>query len=192
MSQETTEEKILQRYIELGGLVKDGQMVNLEKKGRATQWVQERDKYIEQVLAQKRIELDSKYGKFIIQTNEVQSYLVALIKLRTFSQDKKFHSDLERIQLGPLVGYFTVLARSELELEILEKLKRYKDYRDALAHKMFTDKKLTPEECDEALSIGEELIEFFTTDIRQGGLTEVQIIAIVSLLHSFGAEQDIH
>jgi hypothetical protein len=191
MPQKTTEEKILRRYIELGGLVKDGQMVNPDKKSRAEQWVRVQGKFVERVLAQKRIELNSKYGKFIIQTNEVQSYLIALIKVRTFSEDKKFRENLERTQLGALVGYFTVLARSEIELEILDLLKAYKDYRDALAHKMFTDNKLTPEECDEALRIGEKLIGFFTADIKQGGLSELQIMAIVSLLHSFGAEQSV-
>src|SRR5436190_11670671 len=110
----------------------------------------------------------SKYGEFIIQTNEVHYYLSALVMLRTFNPDNNFQENLERSQFGNLVGYFTICIKSGEELEVLSSLKQYKTYRDALAHKMFTNNKLKPDDCGEAIKLGEELITFLKEQIKKG------------------------
>ena len=158
MDKDTTEELVLERYRELAGLVRDGQMVNKDKETRARDYVKARAAFIKQALEQDQIKQNSKYGEFIIQTNEVQYYVVVLILSRSFAQSARARKKLERLQLGHLIGYLSVCARNQREAEFIDSLEAYKDARDALAHKMFTDEKLSPSECETAIQLGSELI----------------------------------
>jgi hypothetical protein len=151
---------VLQRYKELAGLVRGGQMVNKDKEHRAREYVRERKKYIEQVLKENSIRDNATYGKFILQTNKVQYYLAKLIFLRSFEPHKSFEKYLERLQLGQLISYMNICARTKLDMDLLSKLTNYKDRRDALAHKMFTSKKLTVSECEQAIKQGDIIIKY--------------------------------
>ncbi len=157
---------VLQRYEELAGLVRDGQMVNKDKEHRAREYVRERKKYIEQVLKDNQIRDNATYGKFIIQTNEVQYYLVKLIFLRSFDPSKTFEKYLERLQLGQLISYLNICAQTELDIDLVSKLTNYKDKRDTLAHKMFTSNKLTVKECEQAINQGDAIIKYLTEALK--------------------------
>ncbi len=108
---------------------------------------------------QRLIYENSRYGKFIIQTNEVQFYLVWLIVMRSFPANDGLIKNLEELTLGQLVGYFRVKIKGIDELKLENSLKTYNGKRIALAHKMFTDKKLIPKECESSIDLGEKLIE---------------------------------
>lgn len=157
---------VLQRYKELAGLVKAGQMVNKDKEHRARKYVRERKKYIEQVLKENQIRDNATYGEFILQTNKVQYYLVKLIFLRSFDPSKTFEKYLERSQLGQLISYLNICAQTELDMDLVSKITGYKDKRDALAHKMFTSKKLTIIECKQAISQGDAIIEYLIKSLK--------------------------
>ncbi|MFA6077326.1 MAG: hypothetical protein WC735_04620 [Candidatus Paceibacterota bacterium] len=102
---------------------------------------------------------NSKYGKFIIQTNEVQLCLVSLIHLRSFYPVESLEEQLERLELGNLITCFRICVKNIPELALVDSLKSYKDKRNKLAHKMFTDKKLTTKECESAIELGNKLID---------------------------------
>ncbi|OHA40278.1 MAG: hypothetical protein A3G59_01910 [Candidatus Taylorbacteria bacterium RIFCSPLOWO2_12_FULL_47_20] len=70
-SEEKEDGQVLERYKQLAGLLKDGHMVNRDKEHRAREYVKNRKKLIELAIKQNCIRDDSKYGKLIIQTNEV-------------------------------------------------------------------------------------------------------------------------
>lgn len=101
---------------------------------------------------------NSKYGKFIIQTNEVQFYLIHIILLRSSVPNKKFWTYLEELTLGSLIGCFHVAAKNQPEVILVNQLEKYNKSRNKLAHKMFTDKKLTEEECESSIQVGEKML----------------------------------
>ena len=164
---ETTEAQVLRRYIELAGLVKDGQMVNKDKESRAREYVKLHTRIVEQISERNQIQENSKYGELIVQANDVQYYLIKLILLRSFDPSRKFEEDLERLQLGQLIGYLNVCAQSKLDLDLIGNLKNYKDKRDALAHKMFTAKKLTPSACKNAIKSGDKIIKYLVESLKK-------------------------
>lgn len=102
----------------------------------------------------------SKYGQFIIQTNEVQLLLVFLILLKALpSRELKYY--LERSTLGNLINSFRICANSS-ELCLIRPLEKYNAARNALAHKMYSKKKLTEKECELSIELGEEILEVLT------------------------------
>jgi len=161
------EKEILERYEALGGLVRDGQMVNKDKESRAREYIKSRTKIIDQISEGARTLKDAKYGRFIIQTNLVQFYLAKLIYLRSFDQSNELESRLEGLTMGPLIGYLTVCAHTRLDLKLVNDLKKYKKRRDAVAHKMFTVKKLTPKECELATKQGVKIIKYLEESLKQ-------------------------
>lgn len=163
---EINEELVIKRYQQLAGLLKDGQMVNKDKENRAREHIKEREKFVQRIFLENQIRDNSKYGEFILQTNEVQFFLVKLIFLRSFNPSNSFERDLERLQLGPLISYLNVCAQTELDLNLLAQLKDYKDKRDALAHKMFTAQKLTVSECENAIKLGGKIIEYLVESLK--------------------------
>lgn len=122
----------------------------------------EKEKFIkllaERMAEQKRIHENSKYGQLIIQTNEVQFYLTLLVQLRSYAHNKKLRDYLEKLGLGNLINCFRICAKNSAELELADSLNKYKESRDALAHKMFTSQKLTIKECELSIELGEKLI----------------------------------
>lgn len=117
-----------------------------------------KEKLIEMIVERNRISENAKYGEFIIQTNEVQFYLVVAIVLRTYKPTKKLIDNLYESTLGKLIFYFCILAKNPTDLVLIDALNRYKASRDALAHKMFSSKKLTTKECEISIDLGKELL----------------------------------
>lgn len=102
--------------------------------------------------------LHSKYGKFVIQTNYVQSLLVFLVFFRSPIRSKTFKKNLSSLTLGNLISHFRVCAKNiPLEVSILSSLDTYNNSRNALAHKMMTDKALTERECELSIELGAKL-----------------------------------
>lgn len=54
VNKNSTEEKVLQRYIQLAGLVRNGEMVNRDKEARARQWVAEQEQKEREEKARKK------------------------------------------------------------------------------------------------------------------------------------------
>jgi len=107
---------------------------------------------------QTRILRDSKYGQFIIQTNEVQIYLYCLILLRAPFIREEFVNRLERATLGNLINYFRICVKNSIEASLVDDLGIYNNKRNALAHKMYTNRKLTETDCESAIKLGEKLL----------------------------------
>lgn len=125
-------------------------------------------KIIERLILNQRKNENSKYGEFIIQTNKVQFYLVLLILTKAIRPNKKLKNNLERLELGHLIGYFRVCAKSSDEVALIQSLEKYKDSRNALAHRMFIkDKKLTIRECELSIQLGEEILKVITQCLEQ-------------------------
>lgn len=116
------------------------------------------EELVKRIIKGREIKINSIYGKFIIQTNEVQFYLGLLILLRTLSPDKKLKKYLEGITFGHLIDCFRICAKDHFELSLIISLNEYKKSRDALAHKMYTNKKLTENECKLSIELGEEIL----------------------------------
>ena len=95
-----------------------------------------------------------KYGELIIQTNKVQWYLTYIIFLRASRPTKKLEKYLERLELGSLIECFSICIKTPLESELSGSLQLYKKGRNALAHQMFTNKKLTIKECELSIELG--------------------------------------
>lgn len=106
-----------------------------------------------------RIVENSKYGKFIIQTNEVQLLLILFILLKTTSPRKELKEYLEKSTLGNLIYSFNICAKSSGELSLINSLESYNISRNALAHKMYSKKKLTLKDCELAINLGEEILK---------------------------------
>ena len=107
---------------------------------------------------QTRILRDSKYGQFVIQTNEVQLHLISLIFLRTTLPSKKLKQYLERLTLGNLINCFRICVKNSVELSLTDDLETYNEKRNTLVHKMYTNKKLTETDCKLSIKLGEKLL----------------------------------
>ncbi len=109
-------------------------------------------------IERERGRINSKYGEFIVQTNEVHFWLSLLILTRSHIPNKKFLDYLLSLTLGSLIGHFRVCAKNNIpETNLLGYLDKYKKYRDRLAHKMISPKKLTEKECNQAIKLGKKL-----------------------------------
>ena len=113
---------------------------------------------VKRMIEQTRILRHSKYGQFIIQTNEVQFYLISLIFLRTILPSKKLKQYLERLTLGNLINCFRICVKNSVEASLVDGLEIYNNKRNALAHKMYTNKKLTETDCTLSIKLGEKLL----------------------------------
>jgi len=126
------------------------------KKGKNIQNIKEL--LIKRMLKQRYILRNSKYGQFIIQTNEVQSHLILLILLRTALPNEKLHKYLERMTLGSLINCFRICIKNSDELTLVNFLKSYNKGRITLAHRMYTKKRLTETNCELSIKSGEKLL----------------------------------
>ncbi len=165
------ERQVLARYIELAGLVKDGQMINRDKESRAREYVKSRTKVqarvVDQISEGSKIKKNSKYGELIVQANRVQYYLTKLVLLRSLDPSGAFEKELGRLQLGHLIGYLRVCAQTKEDLDLAAQVKAYKDKRDALAHRMFTAKKLTPRGCESAVKSGNKIVKYLIDALKE-------------------------
>jgi len=158
--------KVRQRYSELAGLIRDGEMVNRDKEQRAREYVKQKNIIVERLVSDELIKRNSKYGELIIQANEVQFFLTTLISLRSFTQTKKIKDRLERAQMGQLIHQLEICAKNQTEADLATSLEKYKEARDALAHKMFSVEKLTPQECEGAIELGRQILEMLKHAIK--------------------------
>jgi len=117
--------------------------------------------FAKRLFERKLILEDSVYGKFIIQTSEVQFYLKWLILLRSYKPNKKLEQCLEKLEIGKLINYFRICAKDNTELALVKYLKEYNARRIKLAHKMFPDKRLTVKNCKSSIKLGEKLLAEF-------------------------------
>jgi hypothetical protein len=107
------------------------------------------------VNARKNFE-NQRYGEFIIQTNSIQFYLSNLILLRSGILNKDYKNSVEGSTLGQLITLFCACGKKE-EGILMPKLKEYQEKRNKLAHKMHTLKKLTVNDCEQAIEEGKKL-----------------------------------
>lgn len=107
------------------------------------------------VNAKKNFE-NQKYGEFIIQTNWIQFYLSNLILLRSGILNKDYKDYVEGSTFGKLINLFCACGKKE-EGILMPKLKEYQEKRNKLAHKMHTLKKLTINDCEQAIEEGKKL-----------------------------------
>ncbi len=159
--EQVLEEKVQKRYVELGGLVRNGEMVNKEKEERARQYVREQEKLIETLVQQERLRENSKYGELILQTNEVQFYVSTVVILKCSLPDKSYEDYLyEGAELGTLINLFNASSRDiENSYNIICKLREYNRQRNRLAHKMNSNRRLTFDECKKTIADGEEILK---------------------------------
>lgn len=111
------------------------------------------------VRAKKNLE-NQKYGEFIVQTNKVQVLLALAVLRRSSLPDKPYIEYLfERAEFGVLIGLFQTSApKTFASYKLLLALKRYNEIRRRLAHKMYSPKRLTPEDCTSAILEGEAIL----------------------------------
>jgi hypothetical protein len=104
---------------------------------------------------------NAKYGAFIKQTNEVHFFLAHVSLLRSSFIDNDYRNWLvEKAGLGTLINIFRASANKTASMySLFLQLQEYKKSRDRLAHKMFSAKKLTPTECEAALTLGKKILK---------------------------------
>ena len=117
-------------------------------------------KFVERMVEAKKREENGKFGSFIIQSNEVQFYLQLLILIRSGFADKDYEKYLfERSELGGLINLFNASAKKDPgEFALYRLLKKYNKERNRLAHKMYSKRKLTVNECELAINDGKKII----------------------------------
>ena len=120
---------------------------------------------VEILTNRERVHQNSKYGELIIQSNEIQFLLMGLILFRSYRMDKDLKKYLEGLTLGSLINIFRVCAKSSFEVVMFGSLVEYNKSRNALAHKMFTKKKLTKKACESSIELGEKLLEILVEEL---------------------------
>jgi hypothetical protein len=115
-------------------------------------------KLVQRMVDHSRFIKNSKYGEFIIQTNEVQSFLILLILLKVVLPNKNLSEYLEKSTLGNLINSFRICASSLREASLINYLDLYNNSCNALAHKMYTKKELTEKDCELAIKLGEKIL----------------------------------
>ncbi len=156
---------ILIAYDKIAGRIVDpqGSVVQPQSLWR----IEIKHKIVKRLVKGKELQTNSKYGEFIIQTNKVQWLLVLQILSRAPNPNDELKKVLEIFTFGPLISAFRICAYATSEEEkIIDLLAKYKGARDALAHKMFTDRRLTPRECITAIKIGNKIIKYLTKNMK--------------------------
>lgn len=113
--------------------------------------------FVKRFLKKKRILQNSKYGQLVIQANEIQLWLTLLFTLRATTHTKKFFEYLQQLQFGSIINGFKICSNSD-EKSLANDLKSYSKNRNKLAHKMYTEKRLTETECESSIKLGEKLL----------------------------------
>jgi len=131
-------------------------------------WIIEtKHKIVKRLAKDRDLKTNSKYGRFIVQTNEVQLLLGLQILSRSPNPNDELKRNLERLTLGSLINTFRICAYATPDEErILNLLVKYNEARNALAHKMFTDKKLTPRECESIIKKGAQIIQYLKKSMK--------------------------
>lgn len=131
-------------------------------------YLERKHKIVKRLVKQEEIKTNSKYGKFIIQTNKVQWLLGLLILSRSLNPNDKQKKYLEDLTLGVLISTYKLFAyNTSSEDKLIVSLVKYNKARIAVAHKMFTDEKLTPGMCVSATKLGDKIIKDLTRNLKQ-------------------------
>lgn len=94
----------------------------------------------------------------------MQLYLIFWILCRAPRVGKKLEKQLlEEYTFGNLINYATPMAHTWTEISLVNALIEYKNSRNKLAHKMFTDDELTVGECAMSIKLGHEILEMIKT-----------------------------
>lgn len=115
--------------------------------------------FIQKVIQRKKDHENSRYGKLIVQSNELQFFLTVLIRIKTKYSDKTFVEWLETATLGNVINSFVVCADSEDMASLIPSLREYNSSRNALAHKMYSKKRLTLKECEISIELGDIILK---------------------------------
>lgn len=126
------------------------------------------EKLIKIFISAKKAEENRKFGEFIVQSNRIQFYLSTLLLFRSSFADKKYIEYIENTLFSNLIHLFCACAKKETgEALLIPRLRKYNDERNRLAHKMYTTKKLTKEECQKAIKGGEQILKGFDFLIKK-------------------------
>lgn len=121
---------------------------------------------VELIIKQKEENQNIKYGEFIIQTNLIQAFLARYIVCTSKYYDKDFSDKISALGLGELILCLKICANVRLQ-SIVKDLDQYNKYRVKLAHKMFTNKKLTENDCEKAIETGEKILKILKPETAQ-------------------------
>lgn len=118
-------------------------------------------KMASKMFSYKHFSENSKFGEFIIQTNEVQFMLALAIFKCPFLIDDIREELFEKNGLGTLINKFKKCTkkRSDIEKLLFSDLTKYNTKRNKLAHKMYSSEKLTSKECARAIQDGEMVLK---------------------------------
>src|SRR3989338_3016270 len=102
------------------------------------------------------------FGKFILQTNEVQTTLAVAILLYSSLRDKEYNKFLfERAMFGQLIFMFQACIKRIPETQkLLPILKHYNKSRQKIAHDMhLSEKRFNQNEAEQAMKIGKDILK---------------------------------
>lgn len=105
------------------------------------------------------------FGKFILQTNEVQTTLAIAVLLYSSLPDKKYSKFLSEITLGNLIFMFQACMERTAEIKkLLSMLKDYNKPRRMIAHKMYlSERRLSQKDAEQAMKIGKDILKILNT-----------------------------
>lgn len=115
------------------------------------------------------------FGKFILQTNEVQTTLVIVILLYSSLRDKKYSKSLLERTLGNLIFMFQACMKKTTETKkLLLMLRNYNTSRNEIAHKMYlSEKRFNQKDAEQAMKIGKNILKILEVLINKNGFLKV-------------------
>lgn len=120
-----------------------------------------KEKLIQAMVRNQQAKESQKFGEFIIQSNNIQFYLSNLVILRSSYPDKEYIEKIESGTLGQIINLFCACAKKETgEFILIPKLRKYNKIRNKFAHKIHSPAKLTKDELQNAVSIGNDILKF--------------------------------
>jgi len=102
------------------------------------------------------------FGKFILQTNEVQTTLAIVIFLYSLQKNKKYGKSLfKRRTLGTLIAMFkNCIKKTTKTRELLLVLKDYNRQRRIIAHEMYlSEKRFNQKDAEQAMKTGKNILK---------------------------------
>jgi hypothetical protein len=119
-----------------------------------------RKEFIQVMVRNKRAMESQKFGDFIIQSNNIQSYLSNLVILRSSYPDKEYMDKIESGTLGQIINLFCACAKKETgEMILIPKLRKYCKIRNKFAHKIHAHEQFTKDELQNAVLLGKEVLK---------------------------------
>lgn len=125
--------------------------------------------FVNKLVEMAKTDEHKKYGKLILQTNEVHWYLGMIIVVRSGAPDDDYQDYVYTgAELGMLINLFNASSKGLLVAgHLISELKKYNRQRNRLAHKMFSTKKLTLTECEKTIQEGEKIVEMLKVVLKE-------------------------